>query len=83
MRLSTCVPALRFCTLVLTFSFAVALDAAAATTAVKFGKLWDGRRTIANAVVIVENDKIQSVVANGRIPAGADIIDLRADPGSS
>ena len=42
----------------------------------KFGKLWDGHGTIANAVVIVENDKIQSVAASGTIPAGAEIIDL-------
>jgi imidazolonepropionase-like amidohydrolase len=76
MRPSTCIPALRFCILVLTFSLAVALNAAAATKAVKFGKLWDGHGTIANAVVIVENDKIQSVAASGTIPAGAEIIDL-------
>jgi hypothetical protein len=57
-------------------SLAVALNAAAATKAVKFGKLWDGHGTIANAVVIVENDKIQSVAASGTIPAGAEIIDL-------
>src|SRR6266699_531215 len=76
MRLSTCIPALRFCILVLALSLAVALDATAATKAVKFGKLWDGHGTIANAVVIVENDKIQSVAANAPIPAGAEIIDL-------
>jgi imidazolonepropionase-like amidohydrolase len=76
MRLSTCIPALRFCILVLAFSLAVALNATAATKAVKFGTLWDGHGTIANAVVIVENDKIQSVAASGTIPAGAEIIDL-------
>jgi imidazolonepropionase-like amidohydrolase len=76
MRLSTSIPALRFCVLLLTFSLAVALNATAATKAVKFGKLWDGHGTIANAVVIVENDKIQSVAASGAIPAGAEIIDL-------
>src|SRR5207244_9965537 len=47
-----------------------------ATKAIKFGKLWDGHSTIANAVIIVENDKIQSVAANAPIPAGAEIIDL-------
>src|SRR5215831_12534875 len=51
-------------------------NAEAATKAIKFGKLWDGHRTIANAVIIVENDKIQSVAANAPIPAGAEIIDL-------
>ena len=50
--------------------------ASAATVAVKFGKLWDGHRTIPNAVVVIDNDKIQSVTANGRIPAGAQTIDL-------
>jgi imidazolonepropionase-like amidohydrolase len=52
-------------------------NAAAATKAIKFGKLWDGHRLIANAVVIVDGDKIGSVTANGAIPAGAEIIDLR------
>ncbi len=51
-------------------------NAEAATKAIKFGKLWDGHVTIANAVIIVENDKIQSVAANAPIPAGAEIIDL-------
>lgn len=50
--------------------------AQAATTALKFGRLWDGRRTIANAVVVVVDDKIQSVATNGAIPAGAQVIDL-------
>jgi imidazolonepropionase-like amidohydrolase len=77
MRLSTCILALRFFILVLAFSLAVALNATAATKAVKFGNLWDGHGTIVNAVVIVENDKIQSVAASGTIPAGAEVIDLR------
>src|SRR5271154_2649254 len=76
MRVCTCIPALGFCILVLAFSLAAAPNATAATKAVKFGKLWDGHGTIANAVVIVENDKIQSVAASGTIPAGAEIIDL-------
>jgi imidazolonepropionase-like amidohydrolase len=54
----------------------MSVDAEAATKAIKFGKLWDGHRTIANAVVIVDNDKIQSVAANGAIPAGVETIDL-------
>jgi len=77
MRLSTCIPALRFCILVLAFPLVLAPNATAATKAVKFAKLWDGHGTIANAVVLVENDKIQSVAASGTIPAGAEIIDLR------
>jgi imidazolonepropionase-like amidohydrolase len=58
------------------FILAVSLNAAAATKAIKFGRLWDGHRVITNAVVIVENDKVQSVTASGKIPAGAEIIDL-------
>ncbi len=54
----------------------LAANAEAATKAIKFGKLWDGHTTIPNAVVIVDNDKIQSVAANGRIPAGVETIDL-------
>src|SRR5499427_1036322 len=70
------IPALRFYILVLAFSLVAALNATAATKALKFGKLWDGHGTIANAVVIVENDKIQRIEANGTVPAGAEIIDL-------
>ncbi|MDQ1470029.1 MAG: hypothetical protein QOJ99_1509 [Bryobacterales bacterium] len=55
---------------------AVCLNATAAIKAIKFGKLWDGHRVIANAVVIVEDDKIRSVAANGAIPAGVETIDL-------
>ena len=55
---------------------ALSLNAAAATRAIKFGKLWDGHGVIANAVVIVENDKVQSVSANGGVPPGVEIIDL-------
>jgi imidazolonepropionase-like amidohydrolase len=57
-------------------SLAVGLNAAAATKAIKFGKLWDGHRVITNAVVIVDDDKISSVTANGPIPAGVATIDL-------
>jgi len=60
------------------FGIAAAISSAAdaATKAVKFGKLWDGRRTIANAVVVIDDDKIRSVTANGAIPAGAETVDL-------
>jgi imidazolonepropionase-like amidohydrolase len=60
----------------LAFWLAFSLNAATTTKAIKFGKLWDGHRVIANAVVIVENDKISSVTANGAIPAGMETIDL-------
>src|SRR5215831_1639485 len=54
----------------------LSVNALAATKAIKFGKLWDGQKVINNAVVIVENDKITSVTANGKIPSGAEVIDL-------
>ncbi len=65
----------------LTVSLALCLNVTAATTAVKFGKLWDGHRVIANAVVIVDNDKIRSVTANGAIPAGVPTVDLSSYTG--
>ena len=61
---------------ILALLLALSLNATAATKAIKFGKLWDGHAVTANATVIVENDKIQSVTANGAIPVGAEIIDL-------
>jgi imidazolonepropionase-like amidohydrolase len=54
-----------------------ALHAGAATKAIRFGKLWDGRRVISDALVIVEGDRIQSVTSGGAMPAGAEVIDLR------
>jgi len=66
----------RLGTFVLALCLGFSANAEAASKAIKFGKLWDGRATISNAVVIVDNDKIQSVAANGAIPVGAEIIDL-------
>ena len=66
----------RIAALALALAFTFALNAEAATKAIKFGKLWDGHRSIANAVVIVDDDKIRSVTQNGAIPAGAQLIDL-------
>lgn len=54
----------------------LSIQANAATKALKFGKLWDGHKVINNAVVIVDNDKITSVTENGKIPAGAEVVDL-------
>jgi imidazolonepropionase-like amidohydrolase len=67
--------------LLLALSLAVCVGASAATKAIKFGKLWDGHRVIANAVVIVDDDKIRSVTANGAIPAGVQTIDLKSFTG--
>jgi imidazolonepropionase-like amidohydrolase len=65
----------------LALSLAVCLNAAAATKAIKFGKLWDGHQVISNAVVIVDDDKIRSVAAAGAVPAGVPIIDLSSYTG--
>jgi len=47
-----------------------------ATKAIRAGKVVDGSgKTIANAVIVVENDRIVSVAA-GVPPAGAEVIDL-------
>jgi imidazolonepropionase-like amidohydrolase len=63
----------------LTFLLTAALSptASAATKAITFGKLWDGHRVVANAIVIVENDKVARVTSGGDMPAGAEVIDLR------
>src|SRR6202011_2526743 len=46
--------------------------------AVRFGKLWDAKGKLwANAIVIVEGDRIRSVTTDASaIPAGAETIDL-------
>src|SRR5215470_5583664 len=52
--------------------------AAAPIKALRFGKLIDGAgKVITNAVIIIENDRVRSVSADGSaIPAGAEVIDL-------
>jgi imidazolonepropionase-like amidohydrolase len=57
---------------------ATASTALAATKAIKFGKLVDGTgRVFTNAVVIVEDDHVQSIASdNAPIPSGAEMIDL-------
>ena len=45
-------------------------------TAVRFAKLWDGSKVIDRPLVLIENDRIQSVTAgNPPAPAGAIVID--------
>jgi len=53
-------------------------SAFATTKAVKFGKLVDGTgRVLTNAVVIVEDDRVQSVASgSASIPGGAEFVDL-------
>jgi len=57
---------------------AIGSIAGAQTRAVRFGKLWDGSRTITDAVVVVNGDRIVSVGSGtAAVPAGAEVIDLR------
>ena len=60
------------------FVLATSSTVLAATKAIKFGKLVDGTgRVFTNAVVIVEDDRVQSVTSgNASIPGGAEVIDL-------
>src|ERR1043165_4171754 len=52
--------------------------ASAQTKAIRFGKLWDGSKTITDAVVVVEGDRIKTVgTGNSAVPQGAEVIDLR------
>jgi imidazolonepropionase-like amidohydrolase len=70
---------MRIASLLAVLLFLVTSSAApAATKAIKFGKLVDGTgRVINNAVVIVEDDRVQSVGSgNPAIPNGAEVIDL-------
>src|SRR3989442_4153661 len=60
------------------FLLATSSTVLAAAKAIKFGKLVDGTgRVFTNAVVIVQDDRVQSVASgNVSIPAGAEVIDL-------
>jgi imidazolonepropionase-like amidohydrolase len=61
---------------VLIMMFAMAIDASAQTTAVRFARLWDGNQLIDSPVVIVEADRIVRVTPRGATPPGATVIDL-------
>ena len=62
--------------LLLTLVFAT--FAQAQTTALRFGKLWDGTKVTNDAVVVIDGDRITSVGSgNSAVPAGAQVIDLR------
>ena len=47
------------------------------TTAVRFARLWDGDRVIANPIVVIDGTRITAVLTGAaRPPAGARVIDL-------
>ena len=54
-----------------------AASAAAQTKAIRFGQLWDGSRLVKDALVVVEGDRVVRVEAGGRVPEGAESVDLR------
>lgn len=71
MRASRLIPALILALLIPTF-------ASAQTKVVRFGKLWDGSKTITDAVVVIDGDRITAVgTGNAAVPKGAEVIDLR------
>ena len=46
-------------------------------TALRFGKLWDGNKVIADAVVVVEGERIKSVgTGQSAVPPDARLVDL-------
>jgi len=56
--------------------------ALADTTVVRFARVWDGERTIDNAFVVVDGDRITRVGTGTRdIPKGATVVDLRRSVG--
>ena len=61
----------------LAIAVTIALPVQAQTRAIRFGKLWDGSRTVNDAVVVVEGDRFVSVGSGNSVPAGAEVIDLR------
>ena len=57
---------------------ASALPRAQAAKAIRFARLWDGAKTITDAVVVVDGDTIASVGSgNAAVPKGAEVVDLR------
>ena len=56
--------------------FTVAADAAAQTTFIRFGKLWDGDKLAERVVVQVDGNRIVRVTPGTAVPADARVIDL-------
>jgi imidazolonepropionase-like amidohydrolase len=64
--------------LVVAAALAADSPAQAQLRAIRFGQLWDGERTVADAVVTVEGDRVRAVGSGAlAIPAGAEVVDLR------
>lgn len=57
---------------------AASLPRAQSTRAIRFARLWDGAKTIADAVLVIDGDKVTSVGSgNAAVPKGAEVVDLR------
>jgi imidazolonepropionase-like amidohydrolase len=55
-----------------------ALPSAQPSRAIRFARLWDGTKTIPDAVLVIEGDKVASVGSgNAAVPKGAEVVDLR------
>ena len=64
--------------LCLAAALAVTVTAQPSSVAIRFGKLWDGSRSIADAVVVVTGDRITAVgTGDDAVPPGATVTDLR------
>jgi imidazolonepropionase-like amidohydrolase len=61
----------------ITIFLAIASTASAQVTAVRFGQLWDGERMIKDATVVVQGNRIVSVLTGDARPPAATVIDLR------
>jgi len=62
----------------LLITMAIASSSQAQTRVIRFGKLWDGSKTIADAVVVVDGERIVAVGSgNTAVPDGAQVIDMR------
>ena len=52
--------------------------AAAQQHAIRFGRLWDGSKTIADAVVVVDGERVVRVGSgDSDVPSGVEVVDLR------
>lgn len=55
-----------------------ALNAQGRVQAIRFGKLWDGSKTITDAVVVIDGTRITAVGSgDSAVPKGAPVVDLR------
>ncbi len=67
---------------VVTLALVASPSAQGPVHAVRFGSLWDGSRSVRDAVVVIDGDRIRAVgQGDTAVPAGARVTDLRAYTG--